>query len=119
MSYFPSVPRRGSRSHRLRHCCMSGCASLPRRRRRQDLRNGGDRRRGRTAPRSDATRATVRRPRDAAPARAPRAAGSTAVAAAAAAAAQAAQISKPFADVVKDAQRNEGLFTLWQKDDKV
>ncbi len=26
---------------------------------------------------------------------------------------------RPFADVVKDAKRSDGLFTLWQKDDKV
>ena len=26
---------------------------------------------------------------------------------------------RPFADVIKDAKRTDGLFTLWQKDDKV
>ena len=45
--------------------------------------------------------------------------GATVVAAAAAAAAQAAQASKPFADVVKDAQESKGFFTVWKKDDKV
>jgi hypothetical protein len=34
-------------------------------------------------------------------------------------AAQAAGALRPFADVVKDAKRIDGLFTLWQKDDKV
>ena len=59
-------------------------------------------------------------PRDVAPG-APRAASSstTAVAAAAAAAAQAAQFAKPFADVAKDAKESQGLFNLWQKDEKV
>ena len=59
-------------------------------------------------------------PKDSAPgaARAPSPA-TTAAAAAATAAAQAAQNAKPFADVVKDAQETKGLFTLWQKDDKV
>ena len=46
-------------------------------------------------------------------------ANTNAVAAAAAAAAQATQSSKPFADVVKDAKESKGLFTLWQKDDKL
>jgi hypothetical protein len=57
---------------------------------------------------------------DAAPgaARAP-SPGTTAVAAAAAAAAQAVQSSKPFDDVVKEAQESRGLFNLWRKDDKV
>ncbi|HET6802925.1 MAG TPA: DUF5118 domain-containing protein, partial [Casimicrobiaceae bacterium] len=59
-------------------------------------------------------------PRDAAPGAArPASPATTAVAAAAAAAAQAAQNSKPFADVVKDARETKGLFSLWQKDDKV
>lgn len=44
---------------------------------------------------------------------------SHAAAAAAAAAAQAAELSKPFAVVVKGAQESRGLFSLWQKDDKV
>ena len=43
----------------------------------------------------------------------------TAAAAAAAAAAQAAQYSKPFAEVVKEAKEEKGLFNIWQKDDKV
>jgi hypothetical protein len=42
-----------------------------------------------------------------------------AAAAAAQAAAAAAQGTKPFAEVVKDAQEMPGLFRLWQKDDKV
>ncbi len=59
-------------------------------------------------------------PRDAAPGAARAASSSTtAVAAAAAAAAQAAQFAKPFADVVKDAKESQGLFNLWQKDEKV
>ena len=59
-------------------------------------------------------------PRDAAPGAArPPSPTTTVVAAAAAAAAQAAQNSKPFADVIKDARETKGLFSLWQKDDKV
>jgi hypothetical protein len=42
-----------------------------------------------------------------------------AAAAAAQAAAMAVQGTKPFADVVKDAQELPGVFRLWQKDDKV
>ncbi len=41
------------------------------------------------------------------------------VAQAAGAAAAAATGPKPFADVVKDAKETKGLFTLWQKDEKV
>jgi uncharacterized protein YceK len=57
--------------------------------------------------------------RDASPGTARAGGGTGAVAAAAAAAAQAVQSSKPFADVVKDARESKGLFTLWQKDEKV
>ncbi len=39
--------------------------------------------------------------------------------AAATAAAAASSGLKPFAEVIKDAKRIDGLFTLWQKDDKV
>jgi Domain of unknown function (DUF5118) len=48
-------------------------------------------------------------------------AGPAAAASAPAAAAPAASPGslRPFADVVKDAKRIDGLFTLWQKDDKV
>ena len=48
-------------------------------------------------------------------------AGPAAAASAPAAAASAAPPGplRPFADVVKDAKRSDGLFTLWQKDDKV
>jgi len=35
------------------------------------------------------------------------------------AAAPAPGAARPFADVIKDAQRHDGFFTLWQKDDKV
>ena len=37
----------------------------------------------------------------------------------AAATAAAASGLRPFADIVKDARRVDGLFTVWQKDDKV
>ncbi len=48
-------------------------------------------------------------------------AGPAAAASAPAAAASAAPPGplRPFADIVKDARRSDGLFTLWQKDDKV
>ena len=42
-----------------------------------------------------------------------------AAAAAAQAAAQAAQRERPFADVVKDAKEDDGLFRLWTRDDRV
>ena len=42
-----------------------------------------------------------------------------AAAAAAQAAAQAAQRERPFADVVKDAKEDEGLFRIWTRDDRV
>src|SRR5918993_961735 len=41
-----------------------------------------------------------------------------AAAAAAQAAAQAAQRERPFADVVKDAKDDEGLFRIWTRDDR-
>ncbi len=50
---------------------------------------------------------------------APAAAASAAKSAAAMAAAAASSGLRPFADVIKDARRIDGLFTLWQKDDKV
>ncbi|MEO8627984.1 MAG: zinc-dependent metalloprotease, partial [Betaproteobacteria bacterium] len=59
-------------------------------------------------------------PHDVAPGAArPASAATTAVAAAATAAAQAAQWSKPFAEVVRDARESKGLFTLWQKEERV
>jgi hypothetical protein len=47
------------------------------------------------------------------------AAASGASAPSAAAAAAAAGGLRPFAEIIKDAKRTDGLFTLWQKDDKV
>jgi hypothetical protein len=64
---------------------------------------------------------------DATPPRAPNPPGArptpppaaVAAAAAAQAAAQAAQRERPFADVVKDAKEDDGLFRLWTRDDRV
>jgi hypothetical protein len=60
------------------------------------------------APQADAAKSAAARPAAAAsaasaPASTPAAAGAL----------------RPFADVVKDAKRSEGLFSVWQKDDKV
>jgi hypothetical protein len=55
-------------------------------------------------------------PQAQAPAAAPRPAGA---ASGPAAAAPAPGAPRPFADVIKDARRMDGLVTLWQKDDKV
>jgi hypothetical protein len=67
----------------------------------------------------DATAAPVTTP--IAPGGAPPASAPTVAAAAAAAqsAAAAAQAAKPFADVIKDAKEQPGLFPLWTKDEKV
>jgi hypothetical protein len=53
------------------------------------------------------------------PGASPRPANTTAVAAAAAAAAAAASQQKPFAEVIKDAKEQEGLFNVYTKEDKV
>ena len=97
---------------------MTGCASIPR----ADAAKPSDTAAIAAAAAHAATdpqAANGQAPRDAAPGASRPAPNTGAVAAAAAAAAQAAQSSKPFADVVKDARESKGLFTLWQKDDKV
>ena len=78
------------------------------------------------APASGPGAAVVAKAGPAASASAPAAASAVPPAAAASAAPPGAAASavppgalRPFADVVKDARRSEGLFTLWQKDDKV
>ena len=99
---------------------MSGCASLPAVDASKTSETAAIAAAAAQAASSDPTARNGAPPRDAAPGAArPASPTTTAVAAAAAAAAQAAQSSKPFADVVKDARETKGLFTLWQKDDKV
>ncbi len=73
-----------------------------------------------TAAASDAAVANGAAPASGAPGAARPPSPNVAVAAAAAAAAaQAAQGAKPFAEVVKDAKESQGLFNIWQKDEKV
>jgi hypothetical protein len=99
---------------------IAGCASVPRIDAARSSETEAIAAAAAQAVQTDASSRNGAPVRDAAPgAPRPASAATTAVAAAAAAAAQAAQFSKPFADVVKDAQESKGLFSLWQKDDKV
>jgi hypothetical protein len=56
---------------------------------------------------------------EASPPPAPAASGSAPKSSAASAAGASSSGLRPFAEVIKDAKRIDGLFTLWQKDDKV
>ncbi len=98
---------------------MSGCASIPRADAANPSETAAIAAAAAHAAANDTQPANANGPRDSAPGAVRPSANTTAVAAAAAAAAQAAQSSKPFADVVKDAQESKGLFTLWRKDDKL
>lgn len=92
---------------------IAGCASLPR----TDAAKPADTAAIAAAAASAAREAASEPEHGAAPG--PNGSRANAVAAAATAAAQAAQFSKPFADVVKDAKKQTGLFDIWRKDDKV
>ena len=119
MSYF-RLTRFAAAFVPLAPLLMSGCASLPAVDASKTSETAAIAAAAAQAASSDPTARNGAPPRDAAPGAArPASPTTTAVAAAAAAAAQAAQSSKPFADVVKDARETKGLFTLWQKDDKV
>ena len=119
MSYF-RLTRFAAAFAPLAPLLMSGCASLPAVDASKTSETAAIAAAAAQAASSDPTARNGAPPRDAAPGAArPASPTTTAVAAAAAAAAQAAQSSKPFADVVKDARETKGLFTLWQKDDKV
>ena len=97
---------------------MSGCASIPRADAAKPSETAAIAAAAAQAATTESQSATANGSRDSAPGARPPG-NTTAVAAAAAAAAQAAQFSKPFADVIKDAQESRGLFTLWRKDDKL
>ena len=119
MSYF-RLTRFAAAFAPLAPLLMSGCASLPAVDASKTSETAAIAAAAAQAASSDPTARNGAPPRDAAPGAArPASPTTTAVAAAAAAAAQAAQSSKPFADVVKEARETKGLFTLWQKDDKV
>ena len=115
MSYF-RLTRFAAAFAPLAPLLMSGCASLPAVDASKTSETAAIAAAAAQAASSDPTARNGAPPRDAAPGAArPASPTTTAVAAAA----QAAQSSKPFADVVKDARETKGLFTLWQKDDKV
>ena len=97
---------------------LSGCASIPLASTEKPSETAAIAAAAAHAATTDAQARNSAAPGDAAPG-ASRPSSTTAVAAAAAAAATAVQFSKPFADVVKDAQESKGLFNLWQKDEKV
>ena len=99
---------------------MSGCASIPSGDSPKPAETAAIAAAAATAATNDTDASGSPAPATSAPGAArPASPGVAAAAAAAAAAAQAAQGGKPFAEVIKEARESQGLFNVWQKDDKV